>query len=139
MLWLHLIGFFFNFRWFYFKKGNHVCLKENAVPIWHFFSTGAKMSWCRAVFFNGCRTVLFPFDRPCDEISMKIRTENFYGRLFSTRLVQSRPHHHLIQSLKIILFSSWYSWKIAELVFINNHSPTNFVDPIFKSPKYTKI
>jgi hypothetical protein len=24
------------------------------------FSTGAEMSWCRAVFFNGCRTVLFP-------------------------------------------------------------------------------
>jgi hypothetical protein len=66
--------FFLNFRWFYFKKGNHVCLKEIAMPIWHFFSTvpkclgaelsfstGAEMSWCRTVFFNGCRTVLFPF------------------------------------------------------------------------------
>ena len=65
--------FFLNFRWLYFKKGNHVCLKENAVPIWHFFSTvpkclgaelsfstGAEMSWCRTVFFNGCRNVLVP-------------------------------------------------------------------------------
>ena len=24
------------------------------------FSTGAEMSWCRTVFFNGCRTVLVP-------------------------------------------------------------------------------
>jgi hypothetical protein len=63
MFWLHLNDhwcFFLNFRWFYFKKGNHVCLKENAVPIWYFFSTvpkclgaelsfltGAEMSWCQ--------------------------------------------------------------------------------------------
>ena len=43
------------------KKGNHVCLKENAVPI----CPDTKLSWCRTVFFNGaemscCRTVLFP-------------------------------------------------------------------------------
>ena len=46
--------FFLNFRWFYFKKGNHVCVKENAVPIWHFFSTvpkclGAELSCFPAV------------------------------------------------------------------------------------------
>jgi hypothetical protein len=61
--------FFFNFRWFYFKKGNHVCLKENAVPIcpdtklsWcrTVFFNGAEMSWCRTVFFNGCQNVLVP-------------------------------------------------------------------------------
>ena len=34
--------FFLNFCWFYFKKGNHVSLKDNAVPIWHFFSTVPK-------------------------------------------------------------------------------------------------
>jgi hypothetical protein len=28
---------FLDFRWFYFRKGNRVCLKEDAVLIWHFF------------------------------------------------------------------------------------------------------
>jgi hypothetical protein len=44
-------------------------LKENAVPICPdtelSFSTvpkclGAELSWCQAVFFNGCRNVLVP-------------------------------------------------------------------------------
>jgi hypothetical protein len=48
-----LMGFF-NFRWFYFKKGNRVCLKENAVSI----CPDIELSWCRTVFFNGCRNVL---------------------------------------------------------------------------------
>ena len=61
--------FFLNFCWFYFKKGNHVCLKENAVPIWHFFFNGTEMSWCRTVFFNGCRTVLFPLVLPANLLS----------------------------------------------------------------------
>ena len=59
MFWLHLNDHwwvFFNFRWFYFKKGNHVCLKENAVPI----CPDTELSWCRTVFFNGCRNVLVP-------------------------------------------------------------------------------
>jgi len=46
------------------------------------------------------------FDRPCDEIRMKIhyiQTENFFGRLFSTRLVQSRPHHHLIENYLVLV------------------------------------
>jgi type III secretory pathway component EscS len=30
----------------------------------------------------------------------------------------------IIISLKINLFSSWYSWKIAELALNNNHSLT---------------
>ena len=33
----------------------------------------------------------------------------------------------LIVSLKINLFSPWYSWKMAELVLDNNHSLTQFV------------
>ena len=57
--------FFLNFRRFYFKKGNHVCLKENAVPIWHFFSTvpkclGAELSFSTGAEMSWCRTVLFP-------------------------------------------------------------------------------
>jgi hypothetical protein len=60
MFWLHLNDhwcfFSFNFRWFYFTKGNHVCLKENAVPI----CPDTELSWCRTVFFNGWRNVLVP-------------------------------------------------------------------------------
>jgi hypothetical protein len=37
-------------------------------------------------------------------------------------LVQSWPHHHLMENL----FSPWYSWKIAELELNNNHSLTWF-------------
>jgi hypothetical protein len=47
---------FFNFLWFYFIKANHVCLKENVVPI----CPGTDLSWYRTVFFNGCRNVLVP-------------------------------------------------------------------------------
>jgi hypothetical protein len=85
---IHRIKRHINFRWFYFKKGNHVCLKENAVPIWPFFSTvpkclgaelsfstGAEMSWCRTVFFGEwghgrvlsiliCFLVWLPLDLP---------------------------------------------------------------------------
>ena len=71
MFWLHLNDhwcFFLNFRWFYFKKGNHVCLKENAVPIWHFFSTipkclGAELSFSTGAelsCFHQCRVFLSP-------------------------------------------------------------------------------
>jgi hypothetical protein len=30
-------------------KGNHVCLKENAVPI----CPDTELTWCQTVFFNG--------------------------------------------------------------------------------------
>ena len=59
----HWCCFFFNFRWFYFKKGNHVCLKENAVPMsWYrtFLVPNYLFQRCRTVFFNGCRYVLVP-------------------------------------------------------------------------------
>ena len=58
MFWLHLNDHwwvFFNFRWFYFKKGNHVCLKENAVPIWHFFSTVPKCLGAELSFSTGAK------------------------------------------------------------------------------------
>ena len=52
-------------------------LKENAVPIWHyFFFNCAEMSWCRTVFFNWCRTVLFPLISPCR------RSRNTHNRAF---------------------------------------------------------
>ena len=44
------MGFFFNFRWFYLKKSNHVCLKENAVPI----CPDTELSWCRNVLVSNC-------------------------------------------------------------------------------------
>ena len=51
--------FFLNFRWFYFKKGNHVCLKENAVPIWHFFSTVPKCLGAKLSFSTGAEMSCF--------------------------------------------------------------------------------
>jgi hypothetical protein len=49
-----VVGFFLSFVDFILKKGNHVCLKENAVLI----CPDTEFSWCRTVFFNGCRNVL---------------------------------------------------------------------------------
>ena len=37
----------------------------------------------------------------------------------------------IIISLKINLFSPWYSWKIAELALNNNHSRTHLIEWIF--------
>jgi hypothetical protein len=39
----------------------------------------------------------------------------------------------IIISLKINLFSPWYSWKIAELALNNNHSRTHLIEWIFGS------
>ena len=52
--------FFLNFRWFYFKKSNHVCLKENPVPIWHFFSTVPKCLGSELSFSTGAELSCFP-------------------------------------------------------------------------------
>ena len=64
MFWLHLNDHwwvYFNFRWFYLKKDNHVGWKKMRcrcvlIPK----CLGVELSWCRTVFFNGCRTLLFP-------------------------------------------------------------------------------
>ena len=45
-----LMVFFFNFLWFYFIKANHVCLKENAVPI----CPGTDLSWYRTFLVPNC-------------------------------------------------------------------------------------
>jgi hypothetical protein len=76
MFWLHLNNhwcFFFNFRWFYFRKGNHVCLKENTgliqkfivdsfsawsrEGVWHFSNLILTFS----IWLSGNKTVLHQF------------------------------------------------------------------------------
>jgi hypothetical protein len=48
------------------------------------------------------------------------------GVLFQWASTQKIKEEDLIiLSLKINLFPPWYSWKIAELAFNNNHSPTH--------------
>ena len=69
--------FFLNFHWFYFKKGNHVCLKENAVPIWHFFSTVLKCLGAELSFSMGAELSCFRSNCPTAK---------------SPHIYQNRPH-----------------------------------------------
>jgi hypothetical protein len=76
----------------YFIKGNHVCLKENAVPI----CPDTKLSWFRTVFFNGCRNVLVP---NC------LVTLEKAQRLFLSGIRLSRELHGL--KVKVIAIKKW--------------------------------
>ena len=105
MFWLHLNDhwcFFLNFRWFYFKKGNHVCLKENAVPIWYFFSTvpkclgaelsfltGAEMSWCQTSLMH---VTLYREDAPFFFTAPRILIFTIYSH-FRTEIYISKHYY----------------------------------------------
>ena len=87
------------------------------------FFNGAEMSWCRTVFFNGCRTVLFPA-QPWMHANLKIicqfhahpvhqnSVEIFWAEIYPRRLL-FRVESSLIQlqtpdSFRI-RFRTWFS------------------------------
>jgi len=47
--------------------------------------------------------------------------------VFKYKVTVVKKEDLVIISLKINLFSLWYSWKIAELALNNNHSLTTYI------------